>query len=104
AVSQAYPASSPPPLHRCLFSFSFPLSLYPPVLHSFPTRRSSDLAFSNPCKRQNIQILPDSQLRIGSQDDDSCKDQTKQQHPATKIGRAHVCTPVTFRSRMPSSA
>src|SRR5205823_13029811 len=67
----------------------------PRALHSFPTRRSSDLA-------------PRSSFTIGLDTPEKMRQKVTEASAYTiqdqEIGRAHVLTPVTSLSRMPSSA
>src|SRR5699024_11625022 len=95
-------------------------------LHSSPTRRSSDLketnsrlirvpqqndfkknnlavakecvAYLHQCARLEYPSLPARQEMFGGVMLDGAHNEN-----GAQIGRAHVCTPVTFRSRMPSS-
>src|SRR5207249_11104182 len=76
-----------------LLSLSFFFSHHSPPhphLHSFPTRRSSD-RHRKPRLLLGLAFLQlfEASVHLVHQ---------------SEIGRAHVLTPVTFRSRMPSSA
>src|SRR5207237_8722035 len=77
-------------------SFFFSCYSYHRDLHSFPTRRSSDL----PCRARHRSALPTPDTRGPPN-----SRRTGAAAPAPReIGRAHVLTPVTLESRMPSSA
>src|SRR5699024_11991471 len=91
---------------------------------TLPTRRSSDLVGREPLGRWEggarlLEDLPEHRApaRAAGGPDGHREEPAGTQRPAQlgergagaadvvdKIGRAHVCTPVTFRSRMPSSA
>src|SRR5699024_12833103 len=90
------------------------------IIHSFPTRRSSDLAIwwitlLPPDKRWDIateysqksymshwSVQLSDTVRINLTEHSSLEN--LEPPSSDKIRRAHVRTPVTFRSRMPSSA
>src|SRR5699024_12368967 len=90
------------------------------VAHCVPTRRSSDLvAINGPAevvdhvKEQSfggswiIKLPEDAGTTIVARTGNSTSFSATNVSSGTvkdEIGRAHVCTPVTFRSRMPSSA
>src|SRR5699024_12765689 len=90
----------------------------PRDLRSFPTRRSSDLPRSasadvpdEALRRRGLGLAPGQGRRRGA-GGDVAGDHVDVAGPEffdlrvvlAQIGRAHVCTPVTFRYRMPSSA
>src|SRR5207244_10811637 len=87
--------------HPSYLSFAFHCSRPHPDLHSFPTRRSSDLAL----EQQKAQLLVATQQNT-SQYDALVRNLTEEvkKGQLQEIGRAHVRTPVTRSSRMPSSA
>src|SRR5207248_11222102 len=87
--------------------FRFFLHCYLPnlYLHSFPTRRSSDLITECIQGSGRMRRLHCEYFRLPTQvraRRSIVNDIPNEQLP--KIGRAHVLTPVTVRSRMPSSA
>src|SRR5262249_61563060 len=92
-------------LYVIAVTFFFYSSGAPRDLHSFPTRRSSDLSrggsvrwTSRPSAGQrggHARRVKRHAARLAS---------TRRAGPHREIGRAHVCTPVTDQSRMPSSA
>src|SRR5207249_12238526 len=97
-----------------LFVFSLYVSLHLRHLHSFPTRRSSDLTEVYLLELMDLLRSRGHEVVLFSMADQrgapspfepylvppiDFKAQTE-----TEIGRAHVWTPVTFRSHMPSSA
>src|SRR5439155_26217875 len=98
-----------------LFNYLLPT----PDLHPFPTRRSSDLAIDSTAGATHTVepvIVPDtgslpavghSRLRIASYAPGAPPIDAWRTQPGAvglEIGRAHVLTPVTWPSRMPSSA
>src|SRR5207302_9332808 len=104
----SYHVSTPVAPHRYPSSLLIQSPALHPDLHSFPTRRSSDLILTS---SYGVFLALRAMGGVGWAMFATVATTAVVDVPAARrqgreheIGRAHVCTPVTRKARMPSSA